>query len=114
MDTLSRHYPLPPGLDVVPPGGLPPPRVTMLDASTKDLSNVRDPLEADRRYCQAVVKCNQRITAENWFQDVRHIEFEFRDDIQYAQLTPHWPKRSTVHFQIQRWGYRCDTSAGVI
>jgi sulfite reductase alpha subunit-like flavoprotein len=114
VDTLLRLYPLPAGLEVVSPGSLPPSRVTIQDASTKELENVRDPLEADQTCHQAVVKCNQRITADDWFQDVRHIEFEFQDNIQYGQLMLHWLKRSTMCFQIQRWGYRRDTSAGII
>ena len=59
----------------------------MLDASVNELESVQDPLVADQRYHRAVVNCNQRITADDWFQDVRHIEFKFQDNLQCVQVT---------------------------
>lgn len=33
-----------------------------------------DPLDADEQYWNVTVQCNRRITADDWFQDVRHLE----------------------------------------
>ena len=55
----------------------------MLDASPEWSEETIDPLVPVQNYCRAVVKCNKRITAEDWYQDVRHLEFTFSDGIWY-------------------------------
>jgi hypothetical protein len=82
LETLTKMYPLPLGVDIVPKDQLPPARVSMVHASASVLKNSVDPLEADAAYHSATVKCNERITAKDWYQDVRHLEFNFEDDIQ--------------------------------
>ena len=65
------------------PMGLPPPRVA-LELNGRARSNIQDTLSLDERYHMAKVQCNRRITSHDWYQDVRHMEFSFEDDIRYA------------------------------
>jgi hypothetical protein len=69
---------------VIPADQLPPPRVSMHESTTAMLEKCTDPLEDDKFFHTATVKSNGRITADGWYQDVRHLEFEFLDDIQYV------------------------------
>jgi hypothetical protein len=46
------------------------------DVTTIDSSNVRP----DKRY-DVTVEVHQRITAEDWYQDVRHIELALDEDV---------------------------------
>jgi sulfite reductase alpha subunit-like flavoprotein len=55
--------------------------VSISDVASHPLLN-QDPL-VDEKYHTAVVKCNTRITAEDWFQDVRHCEFSLKEDVKY-------------------------------
>ncbi|KAI0295729.1 hypothetical protein BC826DRAFT_1007321 [Russula brevipes] len=64
-DALLRLYPLPPHLSPLLTEELPTPR----------LRDEPDPLLGDKR--------NERITANDWYQDVRHFEFRCQDDIAY-------------------------------
>lgn len=82
LESLLRLYPLPSGLEIISGDDLPPPRVSMTQASTKLLESSVDPLGTDEYYHIAAVKCNRRITAEDWYQDVRHLEFDFANNIQ--------------------------------
>ncbi|KAG2137490.1 riboflavin synthase domain-like protein [Suillus clintonianus] len=81
LETLIQLYPLPHEQDNIP-AGRPPPRVSLsnLESGT---SLSPDPLDEDKKFHTASVKCNRRITAEDWFQDVRHFEFSFEDSIKY-------------------------------
>ena len=77
---------------------------------TSDATVDPDPLEADEKYHTASVKCNKRTTAEDWFQDVRHFEFSFKEDIKYGS----WSFLSATAYpelQIQSWRCRCGSSA---
>ena len=80
-------YP-PPGV-VIPviASGLPPPQVTMKLKDGTD-SNIPDPLSSNKQYHTAKLRCNRRITSPDWYQDVRHIEFSFDDEIRYDS-SPH-------------------------
>jgi len=40
-------------------------------------------LDVDDKYWDATVQCNRRITADDWFQDVRHFEFLSERDLDY-------------------------------
>jgi sulfite reductase alpha subunit-like flavoprotein len=86
LEALLTMYPLPAGVDMVPNDRLPPARVSMVDTSTNTLEDLFDPLEEDPNYHIATVKYNERITAEKWYQDVRHLEFDLEDDIQYVSI----------------------------
>ncbi|OJT11116.1 NADPH-dependent diflavin oxidoreductase 1 [Trametes pubescens] len=80
---LTQIFPLPDGVVAESPDSLPPPRISISDASAGAQLTRKDPLVVDREYHLATVTCNKRITAEDWYQDVRHFEFAFDDDIQY-------------------------------
>ncbi|PFH47620.1 hypothetical protein AMATHDRAFT_82115 [Amanita thiersii Skay4041] len=87
IETLLRallgYLSLPPGMTDTQPSSAPPPRVrlTRIEA-TSDKNQPQIP-SRESRY-QAKVKCNTRITATDWFQDVRHLELDFDQDIQYS------------------------------
>ncbi|KAI0819807.1 riboflavin synthase domain-like protein, partial [Trametes gibbosa] len=87
MKTLSsvlmQIYPLPEGVVQEPFDGLPPARVSISAASAGAEQTRKDPLVMDREYHHATVMCNKRITAEDWYQDVRHFDFSLGDEIQY-------------------------------
>lgn len=84
--TLSKLFPMPPGLDVQSADGLPPSRVSMTDADATTLAVCVDPLDNDPQHHIATVSCNRRITAEDWFQDVRHFELDFDEDVRCVRL----------------------------
>lgn len=88
MESLTgaflRLFPLPPGINLTPADRLPPPRVSMNESTADALQKCVDPLEHDRTFRVATVKSNKRITANDWYQDVRHFEFQFGDHIHYA------------------------------
>ncbi|KAG6335101.1 hypothetical protein ID866_3990 [Astraeus odoratus] len=80
LDTLLHLYPLDSGLERL--GSLEgPPRVT-----TTDVASEPDPVgpsEDNQNYFGVTVRCNRRITAEDWFQDVRHFELVSEREIEY-------------------------------
>ncbi|TFK47130.1 riboflavin synthase domain-like protein [Heliocybe sulcata] len=78
IDVLSEHFPPPPGT----PSDIPPPRATFVPASP--ISGSSDPRLSNPRYHQATLRVNKRVTAEDWWQDVRHFEFEFEREVHYA------------------------------
>ena len=80
---LLAVYPLPAELEAQSADGLPPPRVSIADADAKTLAACEDPLKNDPQYHTATVSCNHRITAEDWYQDVRHFELDFDEAIRY-------------------------------
>ena len=79
---LLEMYPLPDGVIPAMGPGLPPPRVTVTLEDRADHS-IPDPLSLDKQYHQAKIQCNRRITSPDWYQDVRHIELSFDDEIRY-------------------------------
>ena len=80
-ESLLQLYPLPPDVKVVPTDRLPPPRVALYGSTADALEKCADPLEDDRNFYSATVKGNTRITVEGWYQDVRHLEFEFSNNL---------------------------------
>jgi len=76
-DTLLRLYPHPSSLlsEEIPP------RVTLLPATSEELQDEPDPLLGDDRYHTFGLTRNERISADDWYQDVRHFEFRSQDDI---------------------------------
>ena len=79
---LLDMYPLPDGAIPSTTSGLPPPRVTVKPKDGTG-SSIPDPLSLDKQYYTAKLQCNRRITSPDWYQDVRHIEFSFEDEIRY-------------------------------
>ncbi|TFK37556.1 hypothetical protein BDQ12DRAFT_652582 [Crucibulum laeve] len=84
LDILLQLSPLPPGVDIIPVNDVPQPRVMLKESLRSTLDREQDALESDIRYHLATVKKNERITAADWFQDVRHLEFSFEDDTNYS------------------------------
>ena len=82
LGALLQLYPLPSGSTLVSEDELPPARVSIEETTLEALKGCHDPLEDDSEFHIATVRVNKRITAEDWFQDVRHLQFDFNDDIQ--------------------------------
>ncbi|CDO69942.1 hypothetical protein BN946_scf184836.g16 [Trametes cinnabarina] len=80
---LVHTFPLPDGVEPESPDSLPPPRVSISNAAPGSQLTRKDPLVADREYHLATVTCNRRLTAEDWYQDVRHFEFSFDEDVHF-------------------------------
>ncbi|KAF7375130.1 NADPH-dependent diflavin oxidoreductase 1 [Mycena sanguinolenta] len=78
---LLRIYPLPDNLEIIPAAAMPAARVNMFEDAS--LATPVSPPAISGFYL-ATVKCNNRITAEDWYQDVRHFEFNFDQDIQFS------------------------------
>ena len=81
LDTLVEHFPLPPGVGITSVNEVPPLHVLLRPVLEADINMSQDPLQVDLQYHKGTIKANQRITALDWYQDVRHLEFEFEDDI---------------------------------
>ncbi|KAJ7746603.1 riboflavin synthase domain-like protein [Mycena metata] len=81
QQSLLLLYPLPPGVEIIPATAIPPARVSMVQATLS--ASVSSP-SVTRGFYSAAVRCNTRITAGDWYQDVRHLEFSFEDEIQYS------------------------------
>ncbi|KAJ7650639.1 riboflavin synthase domain-like protein [Roridomyces roridus] len=79
LESLLQTYPLPDGLEMMPATVIPPARASIVQDSSSSTSITKMP-----GFPSAVVKCNQRITAEDWYQDVRHLEFHFDNEIQFS------------------------------
>jgi hypothetical protein len=84
MDALLRLFPLPPHLSPLPAEELSTPRVALLPATSEELQSTPDPLLGNDRYHTFELVENERITADDWHQDVRHFEFRCQDDLAYA------------------------------
>jgi hypothetical protein len=78
---ILEFYPLPPGLQVLEDKDIPPPRVSMSKPSSSAKYYTLDPLEVDPKYHSATVRCNSRLTADEWYQDVRHIELSLDHEV---------------------------------
>jgi len=77
---LLEMYPLPDCAIPATVSGLPPPRVIMKPNDGTN-SGIPDPLSLDKRFHLAKLRYNRRITSPDWYQDVRHIEFSFDDEV---------------------------------
>jgi hypothetical protein len=60
------------------------PRVVFLSATSEELQDASDLLLYDDRYHTFELIGNNRISADDWYQDVRHFQFRCQDDIAYA------------------------------
>uniref|UniRef100_D8Q1Z0 NADPH-dependent diflavin oxidoreductase 1 n=1 Tax=Schizophyllum commune (strain H4-8 / FGSC 9210) TaxID=578458 RepID=D8Q1Z0_SCHCM len=74
LDTLLALYPLPEGTSIAGPVSRPPPRVALKTAKTSDLP-LPDSLAVNPDYFNATLSVNRRLTAEDWWQDVRHFDY---------------------------------------
>ncbi|KAI0070674.1 riboflavin synthase domain-like protein [Panus rudis PR-1116 ss-1] len=81
-DALLQLCPLPEGVEIPSEDSLPPPRIAVLDVPSTEVVEA-DPLLNDEAYHLVNITRNDRITAPDWYQDVRHIELEFPIDMRY-------------------------------
>ncbi|KAF5381915.1 hypothetical protein D9757_007539 [Collybiopsis confluens] len=83
--SLLELLPLPPAQEIISPEATPPARVSLVRPSDPQVTPI-DPLRHHHAYHTVTFKSDARITAQGWFQDVRHLEFEFEfgDDFEYA------------------------------
>ncbi|KAJ7600784.1 riboflavin synthase domain-like protein [Mycena floridula] len=77
--SLLQLFPLPAGTTIPSSQAAPSPRTKLIEASALPSSST---LAAE--HSVATVSCNRRITADDWYQDVRHFEFEFEYEIHYS------------------------------
>jgi len=56
------------------------PRVAILPVTREDVQNERDPLLGDDTF---ELTTNERITANDWYQEVRHLVFRCGDDLDF-------------------------------
>lgn len=82
QEALLELFPLPPGVEVAPEG-IPEPRVSVLEGPASPSRVVI--ADEDDSYV-ATVSINTRITAKDWYQDVRHLELDFDEDLQYVAV----------------------------
>lgn len=81
LEALLRIYPLDSKLEKLESLNKPPPRITTRDVLSEEKPIT--PFDTDQIYFDVTVRCNRRITAEDWFQDVRHFELVSDRDISY-------------------------------
>ena len=75
-------FPLSSEFDPISVDKCPPPRVLLKNMAQSIWdSSYSDTAKTGNNSYKAVVKVNDRLTAQDWFQDVRHIELDFEDDI---------------------------------
>jgi len=86
LKILLELCPLPPGTEIIPDNTLPHPRALLRNATQATLEASADPLKTDIQYRKATVQENRRMTATDWYQDVRHLEFRFDDNIRCFSL----------------------------
>ena len=83
-DALLKLFPLPLHLSPLPAEELPTPRVALLPGTFEELQSTPDPFLGNDRYHTFELVKNERITADGWYQDVRHFEFQCQDNLAYA------------------------------
>ncbi|KAK0239927.1 hypothetical protein EDD85DRAFT_823794 [Armillaria nabsnona] len=111
LDVLAQLFPLAEGTSRLPLDTVPPPRMAMTKSNEEESL---DPLVHDAVYHLATLKCNKRITAEDWYQDVRHFQFSFEEDIHYnpgdvAVIHPLQPYDDVEEFlSSMGWGNLAD------
>ncbi|KAG2188762.1 hypothetical protein INT44_003901 [Umbelopsis vinacea] len=80
---IMAKYPLPPGMQIIPADSTPPPSFHLefvKDTFSNDVSKTNEPDLHHEGEFDVIVQKNERITAEDHFQDVRHIELKIQHD----------------------------------
>ncbi|KIM26533.1 hypothetical protein M408DRAFT_330504 [Serendipita vermifera MAFF 305830] len=108
FETLLTNYPLPDSLQVLPASQLPSPRITLI---TQEEGSIMPflPDEPATIYHDAVLIKNQRVTKPDWYQDVRHLTFSFKENLTWAPgdiavLHP-CAQREDVDALLERFGW---------
>lgn len=83
-ERLLELYPHSASESVKPLPELWPARVTLTASTSEALKQTRDPILDTPGYWSFTVDMNRRITASDWYQDVRHLEFSTDADLEYA------------------------------
>src|SRR5688572_6108083 len=96
LKRLPEIFGLSETLEVIPTNVTPPARVSVGPASGSS-PFLDDFLKEDPIYRTARVSTNKRTTAEDWNQDVRHIELEFEEDIERVEFSSFRPSSSYAH-----------------
>ncbi|KAJ3540375.1 hypothetical protein NM688_g6234 [Phlebia brevispora] len=76
-EALLELFPLPPGAEIAP-DTIPEPRVSIIEGAASSTTNG---LTREVDSYRATVSSNKRITAKDWYQDVRHLDLDFEEDI---------------------------------
>jgi sulfite reductase alpha subunit-like flavoprotein len=80
LKILLELFPLPASAKVDSGDVVPPPRVIIRNEPAYNDEQVTDPLDEDEKFHTVTVRKNVRITAPDWYQDVRHIELDLGDE----------------------------------
>ncbi|KAF8890717.1 riboflavin synthase domain-like protein [Infundibulicybe gibba] len=93
LDKLLELYPLPAGVSIIPESSVPPARVSLnglgipgdsIDNIALQISQTQlEDKAAIHPYLPFRVRENKRITAQDWVQDVRHLEFDCDNNDNY-------------------------------
>ncbi|KAG8833491.1 NAPDH-dependent diflavin reductase [Serendipita sp. 399] len=105
---LLEMMPLPEGLEILPASQLPSPSA-ILTFVQDDVPRPLLPVEPVTQYHEASLLSNKRITADGWYQDVRHLQFYFTDPVTWnpgdiAVLHPH-THPDDVQALLERFGW---------
>ena len=84
-EELFKLFPLPSGVEVIPET-IPELRVRIVESD--GLAVAADSPTAESGYITATLTRNDRISALDWYQDVRHLEFSFDHEIRYVGSHP--------------------------
>lgn len=84
FNELLKVFPLPGGRTLIPANRLKPPRVNVRELhpserKTAQITRDKERLERLSDYRWVTLTTNARITSPEWFQDVRHIEFDSQE-----------------------------------
>ncbi|KAL1759766.1 hypothetical protein FB107DRAFT_204590 [Schizophyllum commune] len=111
LDALLALYPLPEETSIAGPTSRPPPRVTFKPSETSDLP-LPDPLATNPDYFNATLSVNRRLTAEDWWQDVRHFDYLPGDA---AVVHPEAaPADVEVFLSLMGWADQADERLGLV
>lgn len=84
FSSLTADHPEPVIERPVDSAVLPPSRIIFRTAGPSAATSDDELLRKKATYHRATVRLNDRVTAKDWSQDVRHIEFDFEDDIRFV------------------------------
>ncbi|KAF8588109.1 riboflavin synthase domain-like protein [Ramaria rubella] len=104
--SLLTLYPMPPGLEIVPADHLRPPRISLTPRGENEALTRTSQVGEEKPPLWATLRTNQRITSEDWYQDVRHIEFDLDSHVDYQPgdvtvIYPEAPAEDVDQFLIQ-------------
>lgn len=81
FESLLIEYPIPDSLQILPAHQLPSPRARISLTKEGKIEELL-PIEPATRYHLSTLIENKRITSDNWNQDVRHLIFQFDEDLE--------------------------------